>query len=423
MVQRYSGPAKAGSGRPGSRALVARDGGPSGLVPRAYGPAAYTVGDLSGYARVTAFANSVSLRGRLAQQKAAGRDGTGLGMSRRGMTVLIGAVLVVFMTVLIGQAPVPYVQLEPGPTFDTLGKDNNNADVIVINGADTSTSAGQLRFLTVGVVPELTLLEAIRGWINGDDAVVPRELVYPPDQTQEEIDKRNAEDFTNSQSAAETAALSELGYPQQIVVQAVSPGSPADGVLRTGDVITSVDGVPATNADTLLNAIRGKPAGSTLTLQVVRDGQSLTVQATTRAGEDGVPRIGFTPELKSSAPFTIDIPIEGIGGPSAGLMLALGIIDKIKPEDLTGGKIIAGTGTIDPAGTVGPIGGIPQKIIGAKDAGATVFLTPKDNCAEAVANARPGLMLVRVDTLDMALTALDTLRAGGVPQLCPGAPS
>jgi PDZ domain-containing protein len=344
-----------------------------------------------------------------------------MGMNRRGMTVLIGAVLVVVMTMLIGQAPVPYVQLEPGPTFDTLGKDDRNTDVIVIDGVTTTTSAGQLRFLTVGVVPELTLLEAIRGWISGDDAVVPRELVYPPDKSKEDIDQQNAEDFTHSQSAAETAALTELGYPLQIVVNTVSPGSPADGVLRPGDVIASVDGTPATTTDSLLGAIRGKPAGSTLTLGITRDGQPSTVEVTTRAGDDGVPRVGFSPELKSLAPFTVDIPIEGIGGPSAGLMLALGIIDKIKAEDLTGGKIIAGTGTIDELGNVGPIGGLPQKIIGAKDAGATVFLTPKDNCGEAVDNARPGLMLVQVDNLDMALTALDTLRAGGKPQLCAGA--
>jgi PDZ domain-containing protein len=344
-----------------------------------------------------------------------------MGMKQRGMTVLIGAVLVVVLTLLVGQAPVPYVQLEPGPTFDTLGKDDNNTDVIEIKGAQTSTSAGQLRFLTVGVVPQLTLLEAIRGWLNGDEAVVPRELVYPPDQTQEQIEKQNAEDFQNSQSAAETAALTKLGYAQQIVVKEVSPGSPAAGTLKSGDVITSVDGTAVTTADSLLNAIRGKPAGSTLTLGLTRDGQPVTVQVMTVAGDDGVPRVGFTPEVRSSAPFTIDIPIQNIGGPSAGLMLALGIIDKLEPEDLTGGKIIAGTGTIDPIGKVGPIGGVPQKIIGAKSAGATIFLTPKDNCAEAVANAGPGLLLVQVDTLDTALAALNTLRSGGQPALCPGA--
>ena len=130
-----------------------------------------------------------------------------------------------------------------------------------------------------------------------------------------------------------------------------------------------------------------------------------------------MPRVGFTPELTSSAPFTLDIPIENIGGPSAGLMLALGIIDKIKPEDLTGGKIIAGTGTIDAVGTVGPIGGVPQ-LLAAKAAGAVYFLTPKDNCAEAVANALPGLPLVRVGSLDEALTALEAIRGNRAPQLC-----
>jgi PDZ domain-containing protein len=127
--------------------------------------------------------------------------------------------------------------------------------------------------------------------------------------------------------------------------------------------------------------------------------------------------------VKSSAPFTISIPIEGIGGPSAGLMMTLGIIDKIKPEDLTGGRVIAGTGTIDNEGKVGPIGGVPQKIIGAKAAGAAIFLTPRDNCAEAVANVKPGVLLVQVDSLQTALDALSTLRGGGTPALCPGAPT
>jgi PDZ domain-containing protein len=342
-------------------------------------------------------------------------------MKRRGMTVLLGAVLVALLTVLVGQAPVPYVQLEPGPTFDTLGQDPDHHDIIVIDGTATSTSAGQLRFLTVGVLPRLTLLEAIKGWLSGDDAVVPRELIIPPDQTEQQIDQRNAADFAESQSSAETAALAKLGYPQQIVVKDVSPGSPAEGKLKPGDVIVSVDGTAATSTDALLGVIRGKPVGTTLSFVVTRAGQPVTVPVATVASDNGVPRVGFSPEVKSSAPFTIKIPIEGIGGPSAGLMLALGIIDKLKPEDLTGGRIIAGTGTIDPAGTVGPIGGVPQKIIGAKNAGATIFLTPKANCAEAVANAKPGLELVEVDTLDTALAALDTLRSGGQPKLCDGA--
>lgn len=342
-------------------------------------------------------------------------------MRRRGLTTFVGALFVVVLTMLVMQAPVPYVELEPGPTFNTLGRDHDK-DVIQISGVDTTTSAGELRFLTVGVVRELTLFQAIEGWFNDDEAVIPQELIYPPDQTDAEINKQNADDFATSLSSAESAALTKLGYPMRISVKEVSDGTPAVGVLQADDVITAVDGT-AVGADTdkLLGLIRDKPVGSTLSVDLLRKGAPLSVKVTTVAGENNVPRVGFTPELTSSAPFTVDIPIEGIGGPSAGLMLALGIIDKIQPEDLTGGKIIAGTGTIDPAGKVGPIGGVPQKLVGARSAGATIFLTPADNCAEAVANQRPGLLLVKVDSLDSALSALQTLRSGGTPTLCDGA--
>lgn len=333
--------------------------------------------------------------------------------------MLVGFLLVAAMTALMSVATVPYVLLEPGPTYDTLGKDDNGQDVIVVEGAEATTSAGQLRFTTVGVQSRLTLLEALIGWWRDEDAVVPRELVYPPDQTQEEVEQRNAEDFANSLSSAEMAALIELGYPVRVAVGELSDDSPAVGVLKKGDVITEIDGSSFATTDEMLALIRGKPAGSTLTLRIVRDDAEQTVQVQTYAGEDGVPRIGFQPEVSSSAPFELDIPIEGIGGPSAGLMLSLGIIDKIDPEDLTGGKIIAGTGTIDAAGNVGPIGGVPQKLVGAKAAGATYFLTPVSNCAEAVANELPGLTLVAVESLDQALAALATIRSGGEPPTCP----
>jgi PDZ domain-containing protein len=343
------------------------------------------------------------------------------GMRQRGMTVLAGGVFVVLFSLLVGQAPVPYVQLQPGPTYDTLGADPDDNEIIVIDGTATSDSAGQLRFLTVGVVTQLTLIEAIAGWLSGDEAVVPRELVYPPDKSDEEVDEENAAQFANSLSAAEAAALAELGYPTVVGILEVAQDSPNADVIEAGDIIVAVDGVEIADPDALLSAIRDKPAGATLEFALTRDGEPVTVQVTTVAGDDGVPRVGFTPEVRSAAPFTIDIPIEGIGGPSAGLMLALGIIDKLTPEDLTGGLIIAGTGTIDPVGNVGAIGGVPQKMIAAKGVGATVFLAPAENCGEAVANAQPGLMIVRVDTLHTALAALATLRDGGVPMLCPGA--
>jgi PDZ domain-containing protein len=338
-------------------------------------------------------------------------------MRRRGLTVGVGFLLMVVLTWLVGQAPVPYVQMEPGPTYDTLGKDDAGKDVIVITGTTSSSSAGQLRFVTIGARSSLTLLQALIGWWRDDDAVVPRELIYG-NETDQQAEQRNIEDFQNSQSAAETAAQIELGYPLAVSVKEVSPGTPADGKLKPGDVITAVDGTAIDSPERLVGIIRAKPAGSTLKFEITRDGASQTIQLTS-ADDGGTPRVGFQPDSKPTAPFTIDVPIENIGGPSAGLMLTLGMIDKVKPEDLTGGKIIAGTGTIDAMGNVGPIGGIPQKLVAAKDADAEYFITPKSNCAEAVANAKPDLPLVVVSTLKDALNALADIRAGRTPPLCP----
>lgn len=338
-------------------------------------------------------------------------------MRRRGATVLIGGVL---LALLLWQAfftvEVPYVALGPGPTVNTLGQADKH-DVISVTGTEASKSAGQLRLVTVSVTSDLTLFEAVKGWVQHDYAVVPRELIYPPNQTEKQVDEQNAQEFKDSQSSAETAALRELGYPVQVAVKEVKAGTPADGVLKVGDVITVVDGTQVTSADKLTELIRSKPAGAARTFGYTRAGVAGTVAITPRA-EEGNPRIGVTVEHQQPHPFQLKIDLDRIGGPSAGLMFTLGIIDKIKPEDLTGGKVIAGTGTIDNEGAVGPIGGIPQKLVAAKRDGAKVFLTPDRNCAEAVQNAVPGLPLARVATLDDALKALEDVRANRQPTLC-----
>ena len=340
-------------------------------------------------------------------------------MKQRGITVIVGAVLVATLTWLALHAQVPYVQLEPGPSYNTLGKDDQGKDVIVLTGATATQSKGQLRFLTIVIRRQLTLAEAIEGWLKGDESVVPEELYFPPGQTQDQIDKENQQDFATSISSAQIAALNKLGYPPLVGVKDVAAGSPADGKLKPGDIIVTVDGDKIDTVDTMINKLRAKPAGTTFQFGITRDGVAMTIPVQTK-DDGGVPRIGVTPEITSAAKFKISIPIENVGGPSAGLMLTLGIIDKIEPEDLTGGKIIAGTGTIDPSGKVGPIGGLPQKLVTAKSAGATWFLTPKDNCAEGVANQKAGLPLVQVSTLDEALAALADIRAGKEPPLCPG---
>ncbi|MEH0972723.1 PDZ domain-containing protein [Micromonospora sp. CPCC 205546] len=337
-------------------------------------------------------------------------------MRRRGVTVLLGALLTALLSIGVLGAPIPYVVLGPGPTVDTLGKENGK-EVIQVNGRETSTSAGQLRLTTVGVQPSVKLRSAIQGWFSDDEAVVPRELVYPPGESREEVEERNAEDFKVSQTSAETAALRELGYPVRVVVKNVSADGPAADVLKSGDVLTSVDGQPVPLAARLTELIRAKPAGTVLEIGYTRAGAAATAEVTSRE-QDGRPRIGVEIEQQQPHPFTLNIDLEDIGGPSAGLMFALGIVDKLTPDDLTGGKVIAGTGTIDDSGQVGPIGGIAQKLVGAKDAGAVAFLVPAANCAEAVRNPQPGLPLLRVGSLDEALTALETLRAGGQPTRC-----
>ncbi|MGC4803593.1 YlbL family protein [Micromonospora sp. DT233] len=337
-------------------------------------------------------------------------------MRRRGVTVLLGALLTALLSFGVLNAPIPYVVLGPGPTVNTLGT-SDGKDVIQVSGRATSASAGQLRLTTVGVQPTVRLRSALAGWFSPDEAVVPRELVYPPGETRKEIEQRNEEDFRNSQTSAETAALRELGYPVQVQVKTVAADGPSASALRPGDVVTSVDGTPVTSAGRLTELIRAEPAGSVLTIGYTRAGAADTAQVTSRE-QDGRPRIGVEIDQQQPHPFTLSIDLGDIGGPSAGLMFALGIVDKLEPADLTGGKIIAGTGTIDDEGRVGPIGGIAQKLVGAKQSGAKVFLVPQDNCAEAVRNAQPGLPLLKVSTLDDALTALETLRAGGQPTRC-----
>jgi PDZ domain-containing protein len=338
-------------------------------------------------------------------------------MARRGATLVVGLVVVIMLAVAsVAGVKVPYVALTPGPTWNTLGTDHNK-DVIQISGASGPASKGQLRMVTVGVEDQLTLWDALRGWVSGDDAVVPREVIYPPDETQQQIDQQNQEEFKVSQNAAILSALRELGYPVHVVVKDVTPGLPAIDHLEIGDELATVDGQPVTSAQKLTALIRAKPAGSPHTIGYVRHG---TPGTTTITGidKDGGPRIGIQIDERQPSPYKITISLDNVGGPSAGLMFTLGIIDKIKTEDLTGGLAIAGTGTIDEEGSVGPIGGIPQKMRGAKRDGATVFLSPANNCAEAVANAVPGLKLVKVETLGGALQALATLRSGGSPALC-----
>src|SRR6266568_3152670 len=229
------------------------------------------------------------------------------------------------------------------------------------DGSAASSSGGQLRMVTVGVEDQLTLWDALRGWLSGDDAVVPREVIYPPNESQQQVDKENAQEFKASQDAAIVSALRALGYPVHMVVKEVDNGLPAAGRLEKGDQITTVDGQAVTSAEKLGALIGAKAKGSTVRIGYLRHGTPGTTTVTV-VEKDGNRGIGAQTDEDQPSPYHVAITLDNVGGPSAGLMFTLGIIDKVKSEDLTGGRVVAGTGTIDEEGNVGAIGGIPQKM-------------------------------------------------------------
>jgi PDZ domain-containing protein len=250
-------------------------------------------------------------------------------------------------------------------------------------------------------------------------------LLYPDDVTGDEVRQRNAEMFSTSQSHAIAAALRYLDIPvtEELVATAVFEGSPSAGTIQAGDHILSIDGVPADGGTVVVETVRAAPIGTTFTFEIERGAERTpeTVQVTSAANPDSpsTPYIGLSMGYYYRGPMPIAFTLQDIGGPSAGLFFALAIVDKLSPEDLAAGRHIAGTGTIDPDGAVGPIGGIRQKIAGAAGAGAQLFLMPRAHCDEANGYVPDGLTVVPVDSLSGAVDAIKTWRQGAPLPTCP----
>lgn len=343
-------------------------------------------------------------------------------MSRRALTLLLAGVLALGLTLAAAVARVPYVALGPGPTYDTLGAVDSGDPVLEIEGRRTYPTDGHLDLTTVGVQPRLTLAQALQGWFARDLAVVPREVVFPPGRTDEEVDAENAAAMEASQNDAIGAAAQQLGLRPEVRVQELSEGSAARGKLEAGDVLTAVDGDGIADAAELRERISSRTPGDEVRVTFTRDGRTSTVEIVTAASTDDSSRAVIGVLTEERYPLDVTIHLEDVGGPSAGLMFALGILEKLGPESLTAGKHIAGTGEISPDGTVGPIGGIAQKLIAARRKGAVAFLVPADNCAEAATSNPPeGLTLVRVASLDEALAGLAALSRGERPAVCAAA--
>ena len=338
-------------------------------------------------------------------------------MSRRVATMTLTAVLLVALIAVAWLVPVPFAVMSPGPTENTLGRVDGK-QVVQITGHKTFPTTGALDLTTVAVSSpdqKLDLFSVIGGWIDPRVAVVPHDYLYPGDPTPQQVEQENAEAMQTSQQTAIAAALREADQKvtSAVLVQAVIKDTPAVDRLRAGDVIVAVDGTRVTDDQQVVAVVGKRKPGDQIEFSVRRDGKPVEVTITAAKSPDDPKRafVGINPLNGYEFPFDVRINLgQDIGGPSAGTMFALAIVDKLTADNLTAGRHIAGTGTIEADGTVGPIGGIQQKIAGAKEGGATTFLVPAANCEAAAAANFSGIRLVRVETLDKAVSALEALR-------------
>lgn len=320
--------------------------------------------------------------------------------------------------------PSSFLLESPGPIFNTTGE-IDDWPVITVNGSETYETEGSLALTTVFVTgaPTSTVRvpEAIAGWLSPSIDLTPQELVYPSGTTAEEVQQRNTEAMASSQELALAAALDyiDTDYAVELSVmdfteEALEAGT--DQLLAPGDVVLAAQDEPVTGLEGLRQAVN-EAAGEPVELTVVRDGEHVEVAAPTYQEADGEYYVGILLASEFDFPVEADIRLQDVGGPSAGLMFALGIIDTMTEESLTGGQDWAGTGTVDPDGTVGPIGGIAQKVVGAEDEGAEHFLVPRENCDELEGRLPSGLDVYGVEDVDQAVGIVEAVRDGDTDSL------
>jgi PDZ domain-containing protein len=334
-------------------------------------------------------------------------------MSRRMIAAVVAAPLVAILLVLASFAPLPYVTYRPGGTLDVLGTGDNGQEIIQVEGHKTYRDDGQLRMTTVIVSQpkqENSLLELMATWLNGDNAVMPYDAVYRETDTPESNDIEGAAQMVSSQDSAIAVALTELGYELKplVEVQAITPGSPADGTLEVRDIFLEVNGKKVTTSADISKAVSGTPDGQKVTFLVKRGDIERRISVAPEEDEDGRPLVGVSLGAGFDFPFDVSVNINPrISGPSAGLMFSLAIYDTLTPGSLTDDQIVAGTGEIAVDGSVGPIGGIAQKIAGAREEGAQLFLVPPANCPDTDDVDNGDMELVLAETMHDAVTALE----------------
>ena len=336
---------------------------------------------------------------------------------RRLWTVNLSALVLVVMTVVAAVLPAPYVVESPGPSLNVLGE-YEGKDIVSVENRDGAASEGELRMTTVSVQGspgyDIPLAGVMSAWFDRDRSIMPVEALYPDDTDAEDNSLMNTVEMNGSQQEAIAAALAKQGisYSTTTIVAGVRSDGAAANRLEPGDVVLTVNGQQVTDVASAGEAIGRTPRGQKVNVTVRRKDEEKSVALTPRyEGERAL--VGIVLSRGFEFPVKVNFALDGIGGPSAGMIFALAIYDEMTPGDLTGGKKIAGTGTIDEQGTVGPIGGIRQKMIGARSDGAEYFLAPSTNCDEVTGHIPEGLQVVKIDSLSDAINSVEQIASTG----------
>lgn len=336
-------------------------------------------------------------------------------MTRQSWTAIVSSALFVALAAVVALVPVPYVVWGPGATYDLLAEVGGKP-AVAVEGAKTYPTNGQIRMTTLAVTPPgawISLPEALVSYWLADRDALPRSAVYRPGTEASEIIKEESRRMAASQNDAVVAAFRHSGIEVTAwpLVTSVTTSGSAHGLLEPGDLIKAVDAQVTRNVQRVQELIAEHEIGEVVVFTVERAGVTSQVTVVTRATASAPdrPMVGISLSIGYSyAPKVVFGIDPAIGGPSAGLMFAVAIHDQLVQPELTGGRVIAGSGTLDPDGRVGPIGGVREKIAGAVRDGASVFLMAASNCAD-VSTAPSGIRLVPVTTLGGAIQALRQL--------------
>lgn len=337
--------------------------------------------------------------------------------ARRTTIMTVAGVVLAVLIAGLSILPAPYAIGAPGPTFDTLGE-LRSVPAVRVTGAPTYDTSGELRLTTVSVSDAsgsiLTLGRVMKAWVADSEYVVPVEEVFGRADQEDAFEQMSQQAWVTSQESATVSALEALGtdVPATLTVAAVDEESNAWGLLEQGDRLVALDGLPLTTFSALSRALEDTPAGAEISVTVDRGGLERQVSFDTLAADDGGSLMGIFVDPQFDPPISVSVAIDDVGGPSAGLMFTLAIMDVLTPEDELGGARVAGTGAVTADGEVQPIGGIRMKLHGAVDDGAQYFLAPEANCDEVVGNVPDGLQVVAVNTVDEAYEAITSIGRG-----------